>query len=57
MKEELLDKYRKTKGFGENYSQALQELKELVEKEQDQYIELTQTMIEETRFSQYDYDP
>ena len=56
MEKEELEKYNKIKSLGETYSQALQDFKEIIEKEQNQTIELTKTMIEETRFSQYDYD-
>ena len=57
MEKEELEKYNKIKSLGENFSQALQDFKEIIEKEQDQVVELTKTMIEETRFSQYDYVP
>ncbi|MCG3255502.1 MAG: DEAD/DEAH box helicase family protein [Candidatus Heimdallarchaeota archaeon] len=57
MEKEELEKYNKIKRLGEDFSLALQDFKEIIAKEQDQVVELTQTMIEETRFSQYDYDP
>lgn len=54
---DLLDKYQRIRTLGEDYSKELDELKEQIEHEQSKANELTDTMRDETRFSQYDYDP
>ena len=56
MEKELIKDYQKLKQLGENYSEGLANFREKIKQEQDQYIELNKTMIEETRFSQYDFD-
>ena len=56
MEKESIEEYQKVKQLGENYFEGLANFRERIKQEQDQYIELNKTMIEETRFSQYDYD-
>jgi len=55
--EEINKKIKETRILKKQYFLALESLKELITLEQRKATDLTQTLIEETRLSQYVYDP
>lgn len=54
---ELPEKYKSIRTIGDKYFQELDELQEFIDKERNQVVELTKTMLDETIFSMYNHDP